>query len=76
MFFAIDDIIVTSVDTYTSIMGITPQNKYLNKSLPENKKYGAQRLLKCLLTKSLGGLKVLTKKFTTQVLLFDVLGSG
>jgi len=30
----------------------------------------------CLNVLSLGGLKALMKKLTTQVLLFDVLGSG
>ena len=41
IFFAIDDAIVTSVDTYTSTMGISSQDKYLIKSLQENKKYGS-----------------------------------
>jgi len=36
-FFAIDDVIVTSVNTYTSMMGISIED-YLIKSLPENKK--------------------------------------
>ena len=45
-FFAIDDVIVTSVNTYTSMMTISTEGKYLVKSLPENKKYGAKRLLK------------------------------
>jgi len=76
--FAIDDVIVTSVNTYTSMMGINTEDKYLIKSLPENKKYGAKRLLKAFPNKnwSLGGLKALIKRLTTQVLLFDVLGSG
>jgi len=51
-FFAIDDVIVTSVNTYTSIMGISTEDKYLIKSLRENQKYGAKRLLKCFLTKT------------------------
>jgi len=46
IFFAIDDLIVTSVNTYTSVMGISTEDKYLIKSLQENKKYGAKRLLK------------------------------
>jgi len=52
----------------------------LIKSLQENKKYGAKRLLKMFPNKnwSLGKLKALIKKLTTQVdlLLFDILGSG
>ena len=46
------------------MMGISTEDKYLMKSLPENKKYGAKRLLKCFLTKnwSLDGLKALMKK--------------
>jgi len=36
-FFAIDDVIVTSVDTYTSTMGISIEDKYLIKSLQKNK---------------------------------------
>jgi len=40
-FFAIDDVIVTSVNNYTSIMRISTEEKYLIKSLQENKKYGA-----------------------------------
>jgi len=42
---------VTSINTYTSVVGISTEDKYLMKSLPENTKYGAQRLLKCFLTK-------------------------
>jgi len=77
-FLAIGDIIVTSVNSYTSMTGINTEDKYLIKSLPENKKYGAKRLLKMFPNKnwSLGGLKALIKKLTTQVQLFDVLGSG
>jgi len=36
-FFAIDDLIVTWVNTYTSMMGIKTEDKYFIKSLPENK---------------------------------------
>jgi len=50
--FAIDDVIVTSVSTYTPMMGISTEGKHLIKSLPENKKYGAKRSLKCFLTKT------------------------
>jgi len=39
MFFAVDDVIVTSVNTYSSMMGISTEDKYLMKSLWENKKY-------------------------------------
>ena len=52
IFFAIDDVIVTSVNTYTSMMGISTEGEYLVKSLRENKKYGAKGLLKCFLTKT------------------------
>ena len=52
IFFATDDVIVTSVNTCTSMMGISIEGKYLIKSLPENKKYGAKRLLKCFLAKT------------------------
>jgi len=64
IFFAIDDIIVTSVNTYTSMMGINTEDKDLIKSLSENKKYGAKRLLKMFPNKnwSLDGLKALIKK--------------
>ena len=46
VFFAIviDDVIVTPVNTYMSTIGISTEDKYLIKSLPENKKYGAKRL--------------------------------
>jgi len=52
IFFAIDDVIVTSVNVYTSVMGINTEDKYLIKSLPENKKYATKRFLKCFLTKT------------------------
>jgi len=42
IFFAIDDVMVTSVNTYMSMMGISTVDKYLIKSLPEHKKYGAK----------------------------------
>jgi len=64
-----------------SMTGINIEDKYLTKSLPENKKYGARRLLKMFPNKNWslnGGLKVLMKKLTTHkgLLLFDILGSG
>jgi len=61
VFFAVDDVIVTSVNTYMSMTGINTEDKYLTKYLPENKKYGARRLLKMFPNKnwSLDGLKVL-----------------
>jgi len=70
IFFAIDDIIVTSVNIHTSMMGISTEDKYTMKSLQENNKYGAKRLLKMFPNKksNLGRLKVLIKKLTTQVL--------
>ena len=46
IFFATDDIVVMSVNTYTPMMGISSEDKYLIKSLPENKKYGTKQLLK------------------------------
>jgi len=45
-------VIVMSVNTYMSMIGISTEDKYLIKSLPEYKKYGAKRLLKCFLTKT------------------------
>ena len=64
IFFAIDDIIVTSVNTYMSVMGISVEDKYFIKSLWENKKYGAKRLLKLFPNKnwSPDGLKALIEK--------------
>ena len=46
------------------MMGISIEDKYLIKSLQENKKYGATQLLKLLPTKnwSLDGLKMLIEK--------------
>jgi len=60
------------------MMGFSTEDKYLMKRLRENKKYGAKQLLKMFPNKNwtLDGLKALIKKLTTQVLLFDVLGSG
>jgi len=46
IFFAIDDVIVMSVNTYTSMMGISTEDKYLIESLKENTKHGAKRLLR------------------------------
>jgi len=43
MFFAIDDVTVTSANTYSTMMGISTEDKYFIKSLQENKKYGATR---------------------------------
>jgi len=51
-FFATDDVTVTSVNTYTSVMGISTEDKYLSKCLRENKKYGAKRLLKLFPSKN------------------------
>jgi len=47
-FFAINDVIVT----YTAMIGISTEDNYLIKSLPVIKEYGAKRLLKCFLTKT------------------------
>jgi len=33
IFFAIDDVIVTSVNTDTSMMGISTEDKYLNRMI-------------------------------------------
>ena len=38
IFFAIDDVIVTSVNTYTSMNGISTEDKHMIKSLRESKK--------------------------------------
>ena len=64
-FLAIDDIIATSVNTYTSMVKINTEGKYLIKSLRKNKKYEAKRLLKLFPNKnwSLGGLKALIKNW-------------
>jgi len=43
IFFAIDDVIMTSVNTYMSMMGFRTEDKYLIKSLRENKKYEAKQ---------------------------------
>ena len=58
--FATDDVIVTS---HTTLMGISTEYKYWIKSLRENKKHRARRLLKMFPNKnwSLGGLKALIK---------------
>jgi len=45
-------VIVTSANTYTSVMGISTEDKYLIKSSCENKKYGAKQLLKLFLNKN------------------------
>jgi len=50
IFFDTDDVIVTSVNAYVND-GNNTKDKYLIKSLPENKKYGAKRLFECFLTK-------------------------
>jgi len=54
---------VTSVNTYTSIMGFSTEDKYLMKCLLVNNKYGAKHLLKMFPNKnwSLGGRKALIK---------------
>jgi len=64
IFFTTDDVTVTSVNTYTSLMGISIEDKYLVKSLRENKKYGAKRLFKLFPNKnwSPDGLKALIEK--------------
>jgi len=78
IFFAVHDRIVTSVNTYTSVMGFSTENKYLMKCLRENQKYGAKQLLKMFPNKkwSLVDWKRWSKKLKIQILLFDVLGSG
>jgi len=42
---------VTSVNTYTSMIGFNTEDKYLTKSLPENKNMKQSDCLKCFLTK-------------------------
>ena len=67
IFFAIDDVIMMSVNTYTSMMGFRTEDKYLLKSLRENKKCGAKWLVKMFQTKT--GVSVdwnrWSKKLTT-----------
>jgi len=65
IFFAIDNVIVTSVNTYMSMMETSTEGKHLITSLRENKKYGAKWLLKMFPNKnwSLDGLKALIKKW-------------
>ena len=67
IFFAVDDVIVTSVNTCLSVMRISTEDKYLIISLQENKKCGADRLLKMFPNKnwSLDGLKALIKNDNT-----------
>jgi len=43
VFFAIDDVMVMSVNPYTSMMGFSTEGKYLIKSVRANKKHGAKR---------------------------------
>jgi len=52
IFFAIDDVIVMSVNIYTSVMGINTEDKYLIKSLPEIRNMQRRGSLKCFLTKT------------------------
>jgi len=67
IFFAVDDVIVTSVNTCLSVMRISTEDKYLIISLQENKKCGADRLLKMFPNKnwSLDGLKAVIKNDNT-----------
>ena len=76
--FAIDDVIVTSVNTYTSMMRITLKISTRSNLCQKIKKYGAKATAWMFSNKnwSLGGLKALMNKLTTRVLLFDLLGSG
>jgi len=67
-FSAIDDVIVTSVNTYTSMMGISTEDNYFVKSLRANKKYGAKRLLKCFLTCADGARSTTTQYVQQQYL--------
>jgi len=52
IFFAVDDVIVTSVNTYTSMMGFSTEDKYLIKSLREMRNMEQSDCLKCSLTKT------------------------
>ena len=53
IFFAIDDVIMTSVNTYMSMMGFRTEDKYLIKSLREKIRTVKQSdYLKCFLTKT------------------------
>jgi len=71
MVFAINGVIVTSVNTYTSMMWFSTEDKYLMKCLRENKKYGAKQFLKMFPNKkwSLVDWKRWSKKLKTQILL-------
>ena len=73
-----NDIIVMSVNTYMSVMGFNTEDKCLMKCLRQNRKYGAKQLLKMILTKTgvLVDWRRWSKKLTTWVLSFDLLGSG
>ena len=59
------------------MMGISSEDKYLIKSLPENKKYGTKQLLKLFPNKnwSHDGLKAVIKKLTTQLLCLHCISS-
>ena len=65
IFCAINNVSVTLVNIYTSMMGFCSEDKPLIKSLRENKKYGAKLLLKIFANKnwSLCGLKALIEKY-------------
>jgi len=52
IFFAIDDVTVTSVNTHRSLMGISIKDKYLIKSLRENKNMEQSDCLNCFLTQT------------------------
>ena len=70
IFFAVDDVIVTSVNTCMSMMGISTEDKYMIKSLRENKNMEQSDCLNCFLTKTevLMNWKRWSKQLTTQVL--------
>jgi len=51
-FFAVDDVIVTSINTYMSMMEDIYVGPTWSNLCQKNKKYGALRLLKCFLTKT------------------------
>jgi len=76
IFFGTDDVTVISVSTYTSVMGISIEDKYFIKSLRENKRYGAKRLLKLFPNKnwSLDGLNALIEKIDNTGTVWTVQG--
>ena len=51
-FFAIDDVIMTSVNTHTSMMGFRTEDKYLSNLCKKIRNMKQSDCLKCFLTKT------------------------